>query len=264
MKEKIKSEGECVFCEKKFKKAGINRHLQKHLTEKVIHSQPGKSFHVKVETNPYWGTTPYFLSLWIDGDTKMKDLDNFLRGIWLECCGHLSSFKNPKNRRQGSEMFNFFEAGELLEKGKIKEYGKMMEDLKGEIPMTRKAKEVLLKDLKLEYQYDYGSTTELSITVIEDYPVKADKKIVLLSRNEPLNILCDTCGKKPAIVICTVCDYEGDAFFCEKCGKKHSKTCGDFDDYASMPIVNSPRMGVCGYVGGTIDIKRDGVLYIEQ
>jgi hypothetical protein len=26
-----------------------------------------------------------------------------------------------------------------------------------------------------------------------------------------------------------------------------------------MPIVNSPRMGVCGYEGGTIDKERDGI-----
>jgi hypothetical protein len=26
-----------------------------------------------------------------------------------------------------------------------------------------------------------------------------------------------------------------------------------------MPIVNSPRMGECGYEGGRIDKKRDGV-----
>ena len=33
--------------------------------------------------------------------------------------------------------------------------------------------------------------------------------------------------------------------------------CSDFDDYASMPVVNSPRMGVCGYEGGSIDLERD-------
>jgi hypothetical protein len=36
------------------------------------------------------------------------------------------------------------------------------------------------------------------------------------------------------------------------------KKCSDFDDYAAMPIVNSPRAGVCGYTGGTIDKERDG------
>jgi len=32
-----------------------------------------------------------------------------------------------------------------------------------------------------------------------------------------------------------------------------------YADYAAMPVVNSPRMGVCAYEGGTIDRERDGV-----
>jgi len=31
-----------------------------------------------------------------------------------------------------------------------------------------------------------------------------------------------------------------------------------------MPIVNSPRMGVCGYEGGVIDIERDGVFLLKK
>ena len=30
-------------------------------------------------------------------------------------------------------------------------------------------------------------------------------------------------------------------------------------EYAGMPVVNSPRMGICGYEGGTIDTDRDGI-----
>ena len=29
--------------------------------------------------------------------------------------------------------------------------------------------------------------------------------------------------------------------------------------YSCMPVVNSPRMGECGYTGGSIDLERDGV-----
>ncbi|MCF7569452.1 hypothetical protein L3X37_13945 [Sabulilitoribacter arenilitoris] len=262
MTEKIKSEGECVFCEKKFKKSGINRHLQTHLAKKVIKNAPGKSFHIKVETNPYWGSTPYFLSLWIDGEAKMKNLDTFLRDIWLECCGHLSSFTNPKNKKQDFGMFDYFEAEELLEKGKIKEYEQIMEHIKGEVPMSRKAKNTLCKGLKLEYDYDFGSTTSLLITVLNEYTNKADKNIMLLSRNEFLNIPCEMCSNKPSVVLCSAC-YEQASLFCTTCATKHSKTCEDFNDYASMHIVNSPRMGVCCYGGGTIDTKRDGILNVK-
>jgi hypothetical protein len=47
--------------------------------------------------------------------------------------------------------------------------------------------------------------------------------------------------------------------FCKKCAGQHAKTCSDFADYAAMPVVNSPRMAVCAYDGGTIDTQRDGV-----
>lgn len=257
--EKIKSEGKCLFCEKTFAKAGINRHLKTHLEEKENEetAKLGKSYFVKVEVNPRWGTTPYFLSLWVDGNAEMGDIDDFLRAIWLECCGHMSAFRNPAQRRQGG--WDFFEAIDLMAQGKTKEYEKLMEESNGEIPMSRKVNKVFRKDLKLEYEYDFGSSTELQLTVIDEFSIKADDDVVLLSRNEPPKILCDCCKKAPATVECTVHDWDENSLFCPKCAKKHAKECNDFDDYAAMPVVNSPRMGVCGYEGGTIDTERDRV-----
>jgi len=185
----------------------------------------------------------------------MKTIDQFLRDIWLECCGHMSAFRNPGNRSNGG--WDYFEAMELMAKGKIKEYERLMEDGAGEVPMSRKAKDALYKGLALDYEYDFGSSTELIITVMDEYPVKADQKIVLLSRNEPLPELCAICGKATATKICQFCIYEGPAWFCNKCAKKHAKDCEDFDEENSLPIVNSPRMGVCAYEGGTIDMERD-------
>ena len=46
---------------------------------------------------------------------------------------------------------------------------------------------------------------------------------------------------------------------CEKCAEKHAKECEDLSDCAAMSVVNSPRMGVCAYNGGSIDTERDGV-----
>ena len=262
MQEKLTSEGKCLFCGKTFAKAGINRHLATHLKEKKESGKPGKSFFVKVETNKRWGSTPYFLSLWVDGETKMKVVDDFLRDIWLECCGHLSAFRDPKKR--SAFGWDFFEATELMAKGKIKEYEKLMEDGAGEVPMSRKAKDALYKGLELEYEYDFGSSTELTVTVMDEYSVKADGKIVLLSRNEPLEILCSICRKAPATKICPFCVYKEESAFCDKCAKKHAKKCGDFDEDCSLPVVNSPRMGVCGYGGGTIDMERDGVFVLNE
>ena len=257
MQEQIKSEGKCLFCSKTFAKAGINRHLATHLKEKVKTGKKGLSFLLKVETNKRWGSTPYFLSLWVDGEATMKTIDDFLRAIWLDCCGHLSAFTDPNNRRPFG--WDFFEATELKEKGNAGEYDQLMEDETGEISMSRKVKKALYEGLVLNYVYDFGDSTELTITVMNEYPVKADENIVLLSRNEPLHMMCFVCRKVPATQMCMTCMTNGEAYFCDRCAQKHEKECEEFADYASMPIVNSPRTGVCGYTGGVIDTERDGV-----
>lgn len=261
--EKTKSTGECLFCKKHYTKAGINRHLKKHLEEQMIRNKPGRSFLLKAEPDPgYWLQNPYFLSLWVDGNTSMEDLDDFLRGIWLECCGHLSAFMDPEKRRQPYfGEYDIMDAYDFLDQGKVKEYETIMEEARGEIPMSRKAKKAFYEGRKVEYEYDFGSTTHLQLTVMGEYPCKADKAIVLLSRNEPPAIKCHSCGRGTAVKMCTVCGYDDDDYmFCAKCAGKHAKKCEDFADYASMPVVNSPRTGVCGYEGGTIDTTRDGVL----
>jgi hypothetical protein len=154
-------------------------------------------------------------------------------------------------------MWDFFEAEDLLMAGKVKQYEKLMEESVGEIPMSRKAKIVFYPDFKLEYEYDFGSTTSLLITTVAQYSFKADKSLVLLSRNEPLKIFCQVCEEAPAAQLCVIHDWEDDYLFCPNCAKKHAKKCSDFEEYVAMSVVNSPRMGVCGYDGGSIDIERD-------
>jgi hypothetical protein len=35
----------------------------------------------------------YWMHIEIPANATLQDLDDFLRQIWLECCGHLSSFE---------------------------------------------------------------------------------------------------------------------------------------------------------------------------
>jgi hypothetical protein len=83
-------------------------------------------------------------------------------------------------------------------------------------------------------------------------------KVEDCSRNlsDYLEWLCDSCQKLPATQICTA-EWDGN-MFCDKCAKKHAKTCPDFEDCA-LPVVNSPRLGICTYAGGWIDTERDGM-----
>jgi hypothetical protein len=249
MGKETSSQGKCVFCEKSFSKTSMVRHLNKHLEEKVNGNPKGLSFHIKIESNPRWGNSNYFLNLWVDGNTTLQKIDTFLRLIWLECCGHSSSFQFPRQRNVSP--MNFFQT---LAKGHHRELGEF-----GEIPMNRKAKDIFHKDLKLEYEYDFGSTTKLQVTVLANYGIAATQQLVLLSRNEPLALMCGYCGLKPAAQMCSVCMSNAEGLFCNACAKKHAKKCEDFAEYAAIRVANSPRMGVCGYDGGTIDMERDGV-----
>lgn len=215
----MKSKGNCFYCEKAYTKTGISRHLATHLN--AIEEVPSSSsFHLKINAGPY------FLQLLMDGDAKMADLDNFLRRIWLECCGHLSEF----GYERWSEDHN--------------------------IPKNHKARSVFEKGIKIWYAYDFGSTTELEIACINKYPFPTKEKILLLSRNNPLDITCDACEKEKAIYLCTAHWGDEEAWFCEKCGKKHSRQCEEAE-YAMGPIYNSPRTGMCAYDGGSIDLERD-------
>jgi hypothetical protein len=229
----LKSVGKCIFCNEEFAKAGMSKHLNTHFTKLLKTENAGISYHIKIEEDPRFETY-YFLNLWVNGDTSMQDIDAFLRRIWLECCGHMSSFSFPKKKH------GFFDAA----------------DEDDDEIMDVKAKDILEKGMKLRYEYDFGSTTTLQLTVMKEMPIEASEGILLLSRNEPLELMCEICKVAPAEMICTAC-YD-DNMFCKKCAKKHSKTCDEFEEYAGVPVVNSPRMGVCGYDGGTIDKKRDG------
>ena len=251
--EKLKSEGKCVFCEKTYKQAGIGRHLMSHLIEKekeYTGKKKGDSFLIKVKA------AEMFLMLWIDEKTTYRKLDKFLRDIWVECCGHMSEFIDISVRKQQNSSKK--QMTEMLLKGVLSKKTFNFNNSPVEIKKATRISNTYEKGKKIQYDYDFGSTTRLDIVLVDKINIPASKPIVLLSRNEPLEIMCHRCGEKSAIEICSV-HYE---LFCEDCVPKHKKECSDFNDYASMPVVNSPRMGVCGYDGGSIDTERDGVFKI--
>ena len=205
----------CLLCKSEFTRKGIGRHLtaclKKH-APKTKNSLCRKYCFLSVQAVYL---PDYFLFLLIAQDATIEDLDDYLRKIWLECCGHMSSFS----------------------------YGKWGEEL----PLTTKIREICRRGEPLNYMYDFGDTTELQIKIFREIAtfIKTSEDIILLARNgEPL-IPCEACGKYPAKHICTECLWSGDhGWLCEKCAKTHA--CGD---EMFLPVVNSPRTGVCAYTG---------------
>ncbi len=86
--------GKCIFCQNDYTRTGMTRHLETCKTRKAAiaaASAPGiRLFHLTVQ-----GTynAAYWMNLEIPASATLQDLDSFLRGIWVECCGHLSSFE---------------------------------------------------------------------------------------------------------------------------------------------------------------------------
>lgn len=168
----------------------------------------------------------YWLFIEVKETATLKDIDQFLRDIWLECCGHLSAFDINGISYEIAPVNDLY-------------WGKVAKS------MSCKLSSVLRKGMTFGYEYDFGSTTELMITVV-NYRIGTvrKKKLIILSRNNPIEILCNKCGKKLAAYVCPGCFYKGKGFLCEDCAEAHE--CGED---ILLDVCNSPRMGVCGYCG---------------
>ena len=149
----------------------------------------------------------------------LSKLDNFLRHVWLECCGHMSAFEIDGQRYASAPM-------------------------DGETTMRAPLSQVLEVGMKFYYEYDYGSTTDLALKVVALEQGLTKGAVQLLARNEAPRVICQRCGIQPATQICTECAWNGKGWLCEGCAVAHE--CGD---EMCLPVANSPRVGVCGYTG---------------
>ena len=215
------SQGKCNLCGKTFAKAAMTRHLQK-CAEEHSGKADAQVFHLLAEGR---GASFYWLHLEIPTHAKLASLDGFLRDTWLECCGHLSMFKIA---------------------GQIYDVAPENDAWTGVKPKSMSATlgTVLSVGDKFEHEYDFGTTTELTLKVIAERVGAKSKGVRILARNDPPEIPCAICGK-PATQVCSQCVYEGpQAWLCEEHADDHK--CGE--DYF-LPVVNSPRVGMCGYTG---------------
>jgi len=197
-----KYEGNCFICNKTAGRTALKNHVLKE------HSEGGEKCYLIRAEGAYQGS-PHWLFFSVSLTAKLDDVDDFLREIWCECCGHLSSFSTRYS----------------------------------ELPMTTKIS-MLDVGYSLLYEYDFGSTTEILVTVVEKIKrPKQQEKVQLLARNVMTAEVCSTCAKPAEYV--DAGPWEGDDFACELC--LDEKNTGDIH---WMPITNSPRSGVCGYDGG--------------
>lgn len=213
--------GTCYLCGKTFSKEEMAKHLEGCLGRETPPRGKAKPrrqtvFHILAEGAEL---PQYWMHLEAPATATLDDLDELLRDVWLECCGHLSAFTID------DEAYAIEEAAEAFDKTM-------------DIPLGK----VLRPGLTFLHEYDFGTTTELALRVVsarERDTYKKDMRV--LARNEPPDIKCEQCGK-PATQVCYVCIQDGEGWVCDRCTGKHS-----CQDEGFLPVLNSPRTGMCGY-----------------
>lgn len=214
--------GKCVICEETVDKRQMTRHLKKCVEQSTPENgKQLKLFHIIAEGKYL---PMYWLHFEIPGAQALEDLDSFLRHIWLECCGHISCFTIDGQRYSAHPIKDPMFGGPR------------------EKSMKQKLYKVLEKGSGFEHEYDYGSPTNLSLRVVNvrEAAVKSSA-VSILARNLPPELKCCRCSKPATLIRSLGWGFDRESLFCDECMEGYE------EDY--LPVVNSPRTGVCGYCG---------------
>lgn len=212
--------GTCRRCGMHASKVGMSRHLATCWPRtRLDQGRPHELFHLRIEAER---DPRYWLHLEILGSAQLVDIDDFLRRLWLECCGHLSMFRFPSRvdpRARADDEDD---------------------------DMGRTLATALAGVDHFAYDYDFGSTTSLRLHVVgrQQAPFQEGEKLRILARNDPPTLVCGDC-ERPASAVCAECFG---VCYCDD----HAGTHGCSRE-ALLPIVDSPRMGVCGYDGPSVE-----------
>ncbi|PIE81443.1 MAG: hypothetical protein CSA11_03645 [Chloroflexi bacterium] len=222
MPRKKQSRGTCTFCGKEMTRGGLSKHLRScpQRQEAIAATDGGKIgqtqaiYHLLVQ-DAY--SSDFWLHLEANGQAKLTDIDNYLRAIWLECCGHMSQFSIGGWSGR-------------------------------EIDMDHNVEAVFMVGTQLTHIYDFGTSSE---TLLKCVAVRQGKPltthpIYLMARNNMPEAICAECDAK-AGWYCMDCLIEQNEWLnlCAAHLDKHNH-----NQYGGpMPLINSPRLGMCGYDG---------------
>ena len=217
-------EGECFLCGKTLSNRGLARHVRACRDKRSPQGAKAKGLATHSICLSVQGSALHWLHLEADAASTLADLDAFLRHTWLECCGHMSEFLIGGERYAGGGGGGYDE----------------LESRSLDIPLQA----VLEPGMTFTHSYDFGSTTELKLRVAAKGAATVKRgRIEIQARNRPPSFPCKDCGQ-PAAEICTECSWSEAGWLCAACAKTHD--CGE---EMLLPVVNSPRVGVCGYTG---------------
>jgi len=221
--------GKCELCKERITKDEAATHLESCAPEHDKKSKAVKLYNIRVDS-PYTNGI-HWLDIEMKAASKLESLDDFLRKVWLECCGHMSAFNTGDGPFQG-EVYNrqAFEPGDK--------------------DMSYAIESLFSVGSKFGYVYDFGSSTMLTLDITGEREGSMGRNDVrLVIRNEMPDYTCSQCDK-PAKWINSIEMYEGESspLYCSK----HQKEYDGEDDEAFLLFLNSPRTGECAY--GSVDI----------
>lgn len=224
------SQGKCYICGNHYSDKGICRHIGTCIADRYGSNPASQkvdgTYLLKVQ-DKY--CKEFYLFLLADMCVRLDELDQYLKDIWLECCGHLSSYKidgveydcDPDSSWDQAEDMDIA-LGDVLEAG-----------------------------MSFSYTYDFGSSTILTLRVLAIYePFHDEKGIHLAGRNLRPSFPCSFCKNEAIAMYENLYDGEN-GVVCKDCMEKMQEK---DEDISFSDMLNSPRAGVCGYGGPDDDI----------
>jgi hypothetical protein len=146
-------------------------------------------------------------------------------------------------RMAGSSPYTEEQRKHFLQSLLFRSLVEALEDRDMEVPLEK----ALKVGQKFTYEYDFGSTTDLALRVVserEGVVQDEEDEIAILARNSAPVIPCCVCGQPAKRVVSGYFDVEENAYCSKKCAKKNKESYEEM-----LPVVNSPRVGVCAYTG---------------
>ena len=199
----------CKFCNKKFGIKAINDHLSVCI-QNFVDDKSG--YLIEFISTNYITNKTYQMFVIFGTKCKFSHIDTFLRNIWCECCGHMSTldvFEEVNKNKTQSVKFNTL------------------------ISKYENAKQFI-------YSYDMGSTTDIYFRIIKKLEgTNKNTDIELLYRNEPFKVKCH--NYKKCKEYATNIYY--DELYCNDC----KNNIDEEEQELILKLSNSPRTGICAF-----------------
>src|SRR5579884_3146311 len=255
------SKGICSFCNGEFEKGKMTQHL-KYCKQRAAHiaaeaedttQQKARLFHIIVEGAQ---TDESEFDDTVNGEEILKDFPpEYVDAIPSEVLAELKKSwsdeydlvaflkEKLKSIHRGGYPRTPEEENEFRRRYFYRHAMEWLLDIVEDRSMHVPLEKVLKVGQKFFYQFDFGSTTHLTLKVAAEREGIVQKKkrpvelVELLARNMLPEIPCCNCGKPATKIVYGYYPLEENAY-CATCAEKVS------DSEMMLPIINSPRVGV--------------------